>query len=66
MGEFQRYIAGLWWIVYPSAAILAIPLTVAFLRLKKPCIHAGFNNLNTEGNEGNEEAEIKKAMQEHK
>ena len=35
--------------VIPSAAILTVPLTVAVHALKKPCIYAGFNNLNTDG-----------------
>jgi len=34
--------------VVPSAALLALPLTVAVHRLKKPFIYAGFNNLMTD------------------
>jgi hypothetical protein len=34
--------------VVPSAALLALPLTVAVHRIKKPCIYAGFNNLMTD------------------
>ena len=48
MGEFQRSSAGLWRIVIASAALLAVPLTVAVHALKKPRIDAGFNNLNTD------------------
>ncbi|HEY5232509.1 MAG TPA: hypothetical protein VIK35_03120 [Verrucomicrobiae bacterium] len=35
--------------VIPSAAMPTVPLTVAVHALKKPCIYAGFNNLNTDG-----------------
>jgi hypothetical protein len=35
--------------VYPSAAGLAVPLTVAVDRLKKPFIYEGFDSLNTDG-----------------
>ena len=35
--------------VFPSAALLTVPLTVAVHWLKKPFIHAGFDNLNTDG-----------------
>jgi hypothetical protein len=48
VGEFQRSSAELWRIVNPSAALLAIPLTVAVHRTKKPFIYAGFNNLVTD------------------
>jgi hypothetical protein len=34
--------------VIPSAAWLAVPLTVAVRRLKKPFVYAGFNNLMTD------------------
>jgi hypothetical protein len=34
--------------VIPFAVLLAIPLTVAVHRLKKPFIYAGFNNLITD------------------
>ncbi len=34
--------------VMPFAVLLAIPLTVAVHRLKKPFIYAGFNNLITD------------------
>ena len=36
-----------------SAAILTVPLIVAFHCVKKPFIHGGFDNLNTDGNGGN-------------
>jgi len=35
--------------VIPSAAMPTVPLTVAVHALKKPCIYAGFNNLDTDG-----------------
>jgi hypothetical protein len=34
--------------VVPSAALLALPLTVAVHRTKKPFIYAGFDNLMTD------------------
>jgi hypothetical protein len=48
VGEFQRSSAEWWRIVIQSAALLAIPLTVAVHRLKKPFIYAGFDNLMTD------------------
>jgi hypothetical protein len=44
--------------VFQPAAMLTVSLTVAVQRLKKPFIYAGFNNLNTEGNEGNGERQL--------
>ena len=49
MGEFQWNSADYWRIVSQPAALLAIPLTVAVHRSKKPFIDAGFNNLPTDG-----------------
>jgi len=42
--------------VMAFTAVLTVPLTVALCRFKKPCICKGFNNLNTEDNEGYEVA----------
>jgi Lamin Tail Domain/Bacterial TSP3 repeat/Immunoglobulin I-set domain len=49
VGEFQRSIAELWPIVFQSASLLTVPLTVAVHRIKKPFVYAGFDNLNTDG-----------------
>jgi hypothetical protein len=39
-----------WWrVVFALTALLTLPLTVAFLLLKKPFIHAGFDDLDTDG-----------------
>jgi ABC-type glycerol-3-phosphate transport system permease component len=39
-----------WWrVVMALAALLTLPLTVAFLLFKKPFIYAGFDNLDTDG-----------------
>ena len=35
--------------VFAAVAGLAVPLTVAIHRLKKPCVYAGVVNLNTDG-----------------
>jgi precorrin-2 methylase len=48
VGEFQRSSAEWWRIAIQPAAWLAVPLTVAVHRLKKPFIYAGFNNLMTD------------------
>ena len=48
----QEYLrrSGQWWrIVWAIAALLKVPLTVAFHLFKKPFIYAGFNNLTTDG-----------------
>jgi hypothetical protein len=46
--SFSGVLAGQWRIVIPSALLLAVPLTVAVRRLKKPFIYAGIINLNTD------------------
>jgi hypothetical protein len=39
-----------WWrVVFALTVLLTLPLTVAFLLLKKPFIHKGFNDLDTDG-----------------
>jgi hypothetical protein len=38
----------LWRIVFPPAAKLTVPLTVAVHARKKPFVYAGFDNLNTD------------------
>jgi len=43
-----------WRVVSPLTRTLTVSLTVACLPCKKPFIHAGFIDLQTEGNEGNE------------
>jgi hypothetical protein len=45
----------LWRIVFQPAVLLTVLLTVACLPVKKPFIYAGFDDLITEGNEGNKE-----------
>ena len=47
--SFSGVLAGWWRIVFQPVAMLAVPLTVAVYRLKKPFIYAGFDNLNTDG-----------------
>jgi ABC-type glycerol-3-phosphate transport system permease component len=38
-----------WWrVVMALTVLLTLPLTVAFPLLKKPFIHAGFDNLDTD------------------
>jgi hypothetical protein len=49
VGEVSAEACECWRMVVPSAALLALPLTVAVHRIKKPCIYAGFNNLMTDG-----------------
>jgi hypothetical protein len=44
--------------VFQPVAKLTVPLTVACLLVKKPCICKGFDNLNIEGNEGNQKKEF--------
>jgi len=46
---FSGMVAAFWRMVFPVAAMLAESLTVAVHALKKPCVYAGFDNLNTDG-----------------
>jgi hypothetical protein len=48
-GEVSANFNQSWRVVLQPVAWLAFPLTVAVRPVKKPCIYAGFNSLNTDG-----------------
>ncbi|MGC9942402.1 MAG: hypothetical protein ABSE48_11230 [Verrucomicrobiota bacterium] len=47
-GKVSANFSQFWQVVLQPAAGLTFPLTVAVHRLKKPFIHGGYNNLNTD------------------